>query len=273
VLAATALTVALGAGACARASSAPGPIAHPTSADALVLKVETGGGFVGPLVSLRQFSTFALYGDGRLIVPGPQIEIYPGPALPNLQVQQVSEAGIQAILEAARRAGLLGPSRRYVDERVADAATTTFTLVADGARHVVSVYALAGSPGGPSRPQAVARLGAFLSRLSSLKSWLPHGSLGPETAYRATTLRVYAMPYQRVDDLTEPPVRWPSGTLGGFAPFPAFEGTRCGTVSGSELQAAIRAAARANELTPWVADGRRWTVVFRPLLPDESGCR
>ena len=46
---------------------------------------------------------WSLFGDGTLIVPVPQIEIYPGPALPNLTATPVSEDGIQAILEAAAR--------------------------------------------------------------------------------------------------------------------------------------------------------------------------
>ena len=25
-------------------------------------------------------------------------------------------------------------------------------------------------------------------------------------------------------------------------------------------------------LTPWTSDGRRYSIAFRPLLPDESGC-
>jgi hypothetical protein len=35
----------------------------------------------------------------------------------------------------------------------------------------------------------------------------------------------------------------------------------------------LDAAGSANALTPWVAsDGTRWSVTFRPLLPDEGGC-
>ena len=35
----------------------------------------------------------------------------------------------------------------------------------------------------------------------------------------------------------------------------------------------LDAAAAANAATPWVTpDGTRWSVLLRPLLPDESGC-
>jgi hypothetical protein len=42
---------------------------------------------------------FSLLGDGTLILPGAQVELYPGPALPAISSRQVDEAGIQAILK------------------------------------------------------------------------------------------------------------------------------------------------------------------------------
>ena len=129
------------------------------------------GGFIAPQAQLHRVPLLALYGDGRLIVPGPQIELYPGPALPNLQVRAVSEAGIQAILAAARAAGLLGPDRQY-DGHMPDVPTTTFTVVADGARHVVSVQGLgAGGPAtgsGSEDSAAVARLVTFQLKVTDL---------------------------------------------------------------------------------------------------------
>jgi hypothetical protein len=34
----------------------------------------------------------------------------------------------------------------------------------------------------------------------------------------------------------------------------------------------LAAAKSAKSITPWTSGGRQWTVVFRPLLPDEAGC-
>jgi hypothetical protein len=42
---------------------------------------------------------FSLLGDGTLILPGAQVELYPGPALPAISSRQVDEAGIRAILK------------------------------------------------------------------------------------------------------------------------------------------------------------------------------
>src|SRR5439155_11808501 len=73
---ATFLILALfAAAACAKASTGPGGgssggIEHPMGPNDLVLKVETGGGFVAPAAHFKEFPSFALYGDGRLIMQG-----------------------------------------------------------------------------------------------------------------------------------------------------------------------------------------------------------
>ena len=75
--------VALVAAACADSTSTTsddGGIQHPTGTDQLVLRVETGGGYTAPEFQLRLIPEFSLYGDGTIITPGPQIEIYPPPA-------------------------------------------------------------------------------------------------------------------------------------------------------------------------------------------------
>jgi hypothetical protein len=71
-------------------ASGGGAIEHPTGPDDLVLRVFTGGGFTSLEWSLREMPQISIYGDGRLIVQGPVIEIYPGPALPNLQVSHLT---------------------------------------------------------------------------------------------------------------------------------------------------------------------------------------
>jgi hypothetical protein len=44
------------------------------------------------------------------------------------------------------------------------------------------------------------------------------------------------------------------------------------TITGTNAAAVLDAAASANVRTPWISDGRRWLVGFRPLLPDEASC-
>jgi hypothetical protein len=273
--------------ACAKATTgsgggSAGGIEHPMGPNDLVLKVETGGGFVAPATHYKELPSFALYGDGRLITQGPQIEIYPGPALPNLQVRQITEEGVQAILEAARSARLLGPDRSYEFQTISDAPTTTFTTVAEGSAHVISVYALYEATGlggqGPSPDEQQARraLTAFLTKLGDLTSWLPQGSVGEESAYPFDELRIFVLDqaFSPEPGLEQKRVDWPlAQPLESFGQ-PVTNGpeARCGSVSGADLETLRPLVEKANELTPWGSDGASYTLALRPLLPDENGC-
>lgn len=286
-LGAIAVVLAMGAVACGRLNSGedtrpggPSGITHPTGADELVLRVDVGGGFVPIEFTLTQFPSFSLYGDGRIITLGPQIEIYPGPALPNLQVTRISEEGIQRVLEEARAAGLLGPDHHYDYPGIADAATTTFTVVADGSTHVISAYALAEGfdDGLLEEDEREARQGLldFQARLTDLRSWLPDGAVGEETPYETDELRIFVRAGAPVaePELEQRPLDWPlPGELATFgAPAQPSPDFRCGTVTGEALRQVLDRAARANTLTPWTSNGESYALFFRPLLPDESGC-
>jgi hypothetical protein len=255
-------------------------IEHPTGADQLILRVANEGGFVPYEYTLGSTPFWSLFGDGTLIVPGPQIEIYPGPALPNLTATPLSEDGIQAILEAARDAGLMDGDANYGNQCIADAATTVFTTDADGQTSVVSAYALdvgepAGTCGNGKDADARARLAEFQAKLTDLRSWLPDGSLGTERPYDPTEMRVYVLPYQGDAELPQDPIEWPLEP-----PLDAFgepvqnapAATRCGVVTGEDLATLLAAAKDANALTPWTSGGTDYQLIFRPLLPDEHAC-
>jgi hypothetical protein len=255
-------------------------IEHPTGADQLILRVSYQGGFVAYEYTLGTTPFWSLFGDGTLIVPGPQIEIYPGPALPNLTATPVSEDGIQAILQAAEDAGLMDGDQNYVDMCIADAATTVFTTTADGKTSVVSAYALdAGQPTGTcgdgKDAAARAKLAAFQTKLTDLQSWLPADSLGTERPYDPTEMRVDVLPYQGDTELPQEAIAWPLDVpLDGFGETVpnAPAATRCGVVTGEDLTRLLAAAKDANALTPWTSGGTEYQLIFRPLLPDEHTC-
>jgi hypothetical protein len=47
---------------------------------------------------------------------------------------------------------------------------------------------------------------------------------------------------------------------------------RCGSVEGADLEELRPLVKEANQLTPWRSGDDVYHLVFRPLLPDESGC-
>jgi hypothetical protein len=282
------LGTALLVGACqagATPGATPSPaspgIAHPTGAADLVVRIENGGGFVGPAFQLRRLPWLSIFGDGRVMVLGPQIEIYPGPALPNVVTFRISEEGLQQVLEEALAAGLLGADAHYDYPGIADAGTTTFTVVAGGKQHVVSAYAL--SEGGAMDSQldtetlrARTALLKFQERALDLRSWLGAAVIEPETAYRFEALRIFVTAAQPADPQIQPGfVDWPLATpLASFGdPVVGNLGdTRCAAVSGDDLATLLPAIQKSNELTVWRSGAKEYQLVLRPLLPDESGC-
>jgi len=261
-------------------SSPPASISHPEGANELVVRVASGGGLIPDQVRAAEIPEWSLYGDGTLVATGPQMEIYPQPALPNLLRRRISEEGMQAILHAAYGAGLLSADRRLSATDATDLWVTTLTVNAGGKTHTTSVYGLGFRPpaGAPSPPKgdaaAIEMIQAFSNKTSDLTTWLPGGSVGPAQPYRPDAMRVYIFPYQPPTDpkLTQQEMPWPLPSLVGkptdIAP--------CLVVTGPDLNTLLPLAEKANQLTPWIGIGPNRNeahgLVFRPLLPDESGC-
>ena len=278
--------------ACAgRGGDGDAAISHPDG-PSLVLSITDEGGFVPIEWTVRSLPSFVLLGDGRVIVQGPQILIFPAPILPSLQVRTLTESGIQTILEEIARTELFTDDLdlRGAAGIVADAPDTVFTLHADGREVTVRVYALGLLEPGMEAPGMSAAEVAAHQTLSRLRNSL----LSLDTALPDD---VWADAWQQLEpdalrlwirDATEEPpnpdvpaaqaVRdWPVAV--DPAAFgvedPQFgNGTRCGVVEGEEAATWLADLATASEQTRWRdGDGRRWAVIVRPLLPhDERAC-
>jgi hypothetical protein len=259
--------------------SGSGGIGHLTGAGDVVLRLSYEGGFVPVEYNLTRIPSFTLYGDGRIVLPGAQIEIYPGPALPAVSQRLVGEEGVQTIIRAALDAGLDAGDRDYSDfasTMIADATTAVFTLSADGKTSRTSVYALAELPQKPKGMteeefESRAALSDLAQRMTALEQWLPEGSLGSEEPYEANGYRLFVGRYRPAEGLPQEPADWPLSdplTAGGVD----TAGYACVAVTGEDWTAVAPLARRANELTPWTSGGERFSVLFRPILPDESGC-
>jgi hypothetical protein len=279
------LALLLGLTACAeRAGGAAPPTAatpSPTAAlpkdpGALVLQVGYTGGFVTPDMLAGRLPMVSVYADGRVITDGPVAAIYPGPALPNLQVQQIDPAEVQVLADHALAAGVADTADLGMPP-VADAPSTRFTLVTGSGTYVREVYALAETSGMPGsgltaeQEGARARLQQLLDGLTDL-GVQQAGDRAPEQ-YAAETIAAVAMPWtDPADGLGHLEVTWPGPALPGEAMGGPVD-VSCVTATGDQARAVLDAAGKATSMTPWVsADGARWSLLFRPLLPHESGC-
>jgi hypothetical protein len=139
------------------------PIPHPGGSTALLLHVSVvapAGQRGGPSVTIR--------GDGSTVLQ-PRVG-GPGHASPEPLVFRISEAGVQRVLRAARRAGLLQPTS-YGRTRFTDHRVTVVEIRADHQHRVVRVEALAltAYDAGVSGRQRAAReaLRFFVRRVTS----------------------------------------------------------------------------------------------------------
>jgi hypothetical protein len=274
VRSAAALAALLLLASCAAQSPSPsggGSSPYPYAPDQLVLRVAYSGGFVTPQMLASRLPLVSVYGDGRVLTEGPTPAIYPGPALPNVQVSHIEESEVQDLVDAALAAGV-GEDDDLGTPPVADAPSTLITVSTGLETHRREVYALQETPpdgGGLSAQQVAARkkLSELVDRLTSLAA-------GESQGYVPTAVAAIVSPYTPDDDpmLVQPDQPWPGPGLPG-EPLPGPTGLSCVVATGDQNTAVLAAAGSGNALTPWVTpDGGRWSVTFRPLLPDESGC-
>ncbi len=278
---AVALALLLALTACGERSgdtSAP-PVAElPADEDALVLRVEHTGGFVPVEILAGRLPIASVYADGRVLVEGPVPAIYPGPAWPNVQVIEAGRDRVQELADRALAAGV-AETADLGTPPVADVPSTRFTLVTDDGTHVREVYALTETIGMPDNGLTAEQEAARQELRELLDALTGLGVSGDEAPQPWTPAAVAAIvaPWTASEDdiaqgLTPAPVPWPGPPLPG-EPLGSLPDLTCVTASGDEATAVIEAARDANRLTPWsTPDGTLWSVLFRPLLPDETGC-
>ncbi|GGM33014.1 hypothetical protein ACFFX1_04875 [Dactylosporangium sucinum] len=267
------LATALLAAGCAEPAgpSAPSPSFAP---DDIVLQVRVTGGFV-PVESLvTSFPVLTVYGDGRAITIGPIPAVYPGPALPNVQVQRVGADGVAKLTDLAVDAGV-GQEQDFGMPAVADAPSTEITVRTNAGLQRTTVEAL-GAGGTEMLTDAQRAARGRMQQLVDALTDLP-GTLKTKDQpqpYEPKQLAVVAGPWIATSDpvLKDPPaVAWPGPALPG-APVGDLPDVHCVTSEPGQTTAILAAARSANARTPWTSDGTSWSVAFRPLLPHESSC-
>lgn len=296
------LAAGLALSACGGAST-PGPApapAPPSSAGAdggdggdLVLRVERVGGFTNPVELTSRLPVVSIHADGRAIEPGPQVTIYPLPALPKLLVREVEPSRLPELVRLAEDAGVDGgPQPDLGQPPIADATTTRFTVVTDAGRHRLDAYALIEASAGPGRPgpgelpppapepglseeqqAARQRLLDLLAALQDLPTTLGADAVSDAAPYVPGAVAALASPYGPQDnpEAGRPAAEWPGPALPG-EPVGGVSEAGCVTAAGGQARAVLESASSATTITPWVSGDQDWSVALRPLMPGEQVC-
>jgi len=248
-----------------------GGISYPTGADEAVVRLSTGGGLVPEGADFRTPPDLLITGDGTVYRAGAQIAIYPPPLVPSITTAALDPAGVQAVLDAAKKAGLLSTPPSYEPAtgaaQVADAPTTTLEINADGQTYTHRAYALGFQPNGvESTPQRNA-LDRFVTQVKDLTTLVGAERLTADEVYTPERFGVIARPATpeelapTQDQITPEVVPWPEG-----AP-PLSSMAQCTEVPASAVADTFD---NANQLTRFSQDGTTSTVFVRVLLPGET---
>lgn len=240
-------------------------IQHPTGADDVVLRIGYEGGFVPVEYAFLDLPVLLVTGDGRVIVQGPQIEIYPGPLLPNLQQRTITEAGIQALLRLAEGHDLFRDVTYESDDMIADASDTVVTISANGDTYEHRAYAVGMS--GDETDEARGELASFVEQASDIVTAAGADTLGPEEPFQATSYLIRATVADEAsvgDDIAPTIVDWPAD-----APVRLADAAECATLP---VESFADLFASANQLTWFVDAGVTYQLTVKPQLPGVPAC-
>jgi hypothetical protein len=264
-----ALVPVLAAASCGQGVSAGDDALGATSAapDALVLQVVRAGGFLPAGAAFRTVPSVSVHADGRVVTEGPQIEIWPAPALPSVQLGRLPADEVRRLVDAGRE--IVDAREDYGQPPVADAPTTA-VVVHDGDRRgvaaAVALDELSGDLAPPDGGGLTAGQRAARERLRAYVRQVHDAvSAVPAEAYEGDGLAVLAEPYGDA-----PAGDVPSSTLAW--PGPALTAGECLVLDGEQATEARRVAASASVETRWTSSGQVLRLAFRPLLPAERSC-
>ena len=274
--------------ACGAASSPPGStpfptplpslgIEHTTGATDVLLRYNRGGGFMAPNSLVTEGPIFSLYGDGAIVfrditAAPPETTGGLGRGLP-YRTARLSEPQIQALLAFAINDGVLGIARaQYLNNRIADAPTTVFTIHAGTLNKTVSVMGLGIDSGDPG-PDALA-----LNAMARLAERL--GNFNAGTGFET---QAYMPDRYRALLLEAPmgggsaPIAWPWPDIKP-ADFAAPADPEALSFPRRTITAADVAKLKLEKIEGGLLgipvkapDGKVYTLALRPLLPDETG--
>jgi len=242
------------------------PSVDPGSAK-VVLRMSVGGGFVPMSVALLEMPTFTLYADGSAIFRPSTEGSFDSP--PPFVQAELSDEQVAALLAyAVGPGGLADAAERYDDMFVSDAPTTVFTIDTPELAKTVSVYALGFErPAGSPDEAILARLSALAGTLGAFEQQVAAGNVESAALYQPLGyLATFTPDYE---GNTATPAPWPFPDVAVPA-FPA-DGSYPQVVLSPEQVAQVTTVPSGGvaDLYYEDADGERFHVSIRPLLPDD----
>ena len=211
--------------------------------------------------------------DGNIVVPA----IYPGPVYLQPFSRSISAAGVQAIVDEARKDGLLSGQETFSEGAPAGGILAHLVIVVDGVRYDIMDPIPAGPAATPFAPGTAVAFDDFWNKITSLGQWLA-ADLGAASPFEPSQLAVLLGPPPAVgaNEPIQPTQQpWPLATA--MAGFGAPMGTqyRCGVVSGDDLARMLPLVEKANQLTIIVdSSGSKASLQARVLVPGEpSPCQ
>lgn len=258
-----------GQGSAPTGTGAGGPAAPPDG-DGLVVQVAYTGAYTTAQRTLASLPLVSVYADGRVITEGPVIAIYPGPALPNLQVATVPVERVEELARQALDAGV-GEDVDWGSPDVADVPATRITVTTADGTVTAEVPGLGETLAGGEDGRLTAEQLAAREPVRALVDDLTALGGGATEPYVPAAVAALVGP-EFADGSPDDVAGWPGPSLPGDPVRPGLD-VSCVLAEGDAATAVLEAAAGATENTTWTGgDGGRWSIALRPLLPHERGC-
>jgi len=263
------------------ASGVPGggAIDHATGSTDVILRMTEAGGMLPAELRAAAAPNFTLYGNGVIVFQRLAQEL-PRPDASGVvrnvpwRTAKLDEGQIQELLEFAIGPGGLGAAREsYPDDMTADAPDTAFTVRADGVDKTVTITALFEEirPG----PDAAARA-AFFRLRERLRDFDRGGTISSDP-YQPERFRGALIEGGAVAGV--PTISWPWPELKPADFLAAADGGQGGLgIPHRVMTAGEIAALKLTEIDGGILggvtlkgpDGKLYSFVLRPLLPDEK---
>ncbi|WP_199423643.1 hypothetical protein [Actinotalea solisilvae] len=237
--------------------------------DGLLVRVARGGGFVPVGWAFQTVADLTVYADGLAVRTGPTTLEYPGHLLPNLQTHRLTDDELDAVVVAARDAGLFAEPPDYGFPNITDVGSTTVTLQVGDQTWVHDAYALeisltGGGNDGLTDDQRTARevLAGFVTDLGEVLDRAEE--TGPYVPERFAVMARPIAEGEPGGDVVPAVVDWPVA-----APLADAD---CLVVEDEEAAVLRPALEAARQGDRFVQDGVTYEAWVRVLLPDDPGC-